>query len=312
MSTPIRRYNYERSAYRWLLARHPKQFEKEGLNSAALERAPAARKALFHCTWSGAKKLVRCVEGRFERTFFFDTFINRGLLTGTRFAVEHLNHQEKEALGICEDPASGKYYLGHYGVDLPPDFIEQSPSSGDQQSMTERNTISSRKRCVADMQRKLWHAITDLVGPELGSTSAKRQITVTKAMKTTATRVTTQVIIEIDAGGDDDDDDDDDAKQETEFTCGVPISPAIPSVSIPVEQLAPSANVPSTSILSSAMLVQPCFSYSKAKPIDAQNQYRCSLIAPKIKDETVGQSNTNWGNSRVLDDLDVDILSSLF
>lgn len=53
--------NYERSTYRWLLQRHPKVFDREGLTSQSLERAPAARKALFYTSWPGSKILVRCV-----------------------------------------------------------------------------------------------------------------------------------------------------------------------------------------------------------------------------------------------------------
>ncbi|KAG5189525.1 hypothetical protein JKP88DRAFT_286631 [Tribonema minus] len=194
-STPIKRYNYERSAYRWLLQRHPRQFEKEGLTSTALERAPVARKALFHTSWSGSKKLVRCVEGRYERTVFFDTFIKRGLGFGTRFAIEHLTPQERQILGICEDP-TGKVYLAHYGI-APQ--VEPELNGADGGGVCVPGCAAPRRRCAAhsEMSRKLWHTIAGLVGPELEGQPSQRQVTVTKAVKAMGARVITQVVIEI-------------------------------------------------------------------------------------------------------------------
>ncbi|CAN0045068.1 unnamed protein product, partial [Ectocarpus sp. 6 AP-2014] len=114
---PIKKYNYERSLYRWLMSRHPEPFEKHGITTKTLERAPLAREAFYRSGWPGAKALVQNNEdNKFERTDFFDQIIERGLGHGdTRFSVEHVKSDEQSKLGITLDSATGKYYLHAYG-----------------------------------------------------------------------------------------------------------------------------------------------------------------------------------------------------
>ncbi|CAM9091379.1 unnamed protein product, partial [Ectocarpus sp. 4 AP-2014] len=114
---PIKKYNYERSLYRWLMSRHPEPFEKHGITTKTLERAPLARQAFYRSGWLGAKALVQKSEdNKFERTDFFDQIIERGLGHGdTRFSVEHVNSDEQSKLGITLDSSTGKYYLHAYG-----------------------------------------------------------------------------------------------------------------------------------------------------------------------------------------------------
>ncbi|CAM9262995.1 unnamed protein product, partial [Ectocarpus fasciculatus] len=114
---PIKKYNYERSLFRWLMSRHPEPFEKHGITTKTLERAPLAREAFYRSGWPGAKALVQNNEdNKFERTDFFDQIIERGLGDGdTRFNVEHVKSDERSKLGITLDSATGKYYLHAYG-----------------------------------------------------------------------------------------------------------------------------------------------------------------------------------------------------
>jgi len=263
-------------------------------------------KPWYYCSWGGAKKLVRCVEGRYERTVFFDTFINRGLQSGTRFSHEHLNKEELEALGIKEGPEKGMFYLVHYGYDPSfPNALSTLKSRDDQS-----NGENSRKRYASQhyMQQKLWQAITELVGPELGTDSAKRKITVTKAMKSTNTRVVTQVIIEI----------------------NVDEGPEKNSVQYP--SAGQYADIPSN-VLSQKAQSQGYMAYTnpfafptpKLSKNDTNNlefsvpnsKPKYSLPCPdatnSIKDSKLSESEQveqQWGGK--LDDLDVDILSSLF
>ncbi|CAM9358613.1 unnamed protein product, partial [Ectocarpus sp. 12 AP-2014] len=99
------------------MSRHPEPFEKHGITTKTLERAPLAREAFYRSGWLGAKVLVQNNEdNKFERTDFFDQIIERGLGHGdTRFSVEHVKSDEQSKLGITLDSATGKYYLQAYG-----------------------------------------------------------------------------------------------------------------------------------------------------------------------------------------------------
>jgi hypothetical protein len=223
-ATPIKKYNYERSAYRWLLARHPKEFEAEGITSITLERAPAARKALYQCEWPGARLLIRCVEGRFERTSFFDNLINRGLQSCTRFAYGHLTAQEREALGVqsilLDDGVTRKYYLLHYGLPCKPSDALNALAGGSYLPADD----GTGRRCKVrnDVQKHLWKTISSLVSPEIEAMSAQRRVTVTKAVKSVKSRMITQIVIEIDSG---DLEDQVDPDADPEVPCHVPPSP---------------------------------------------------------------------------------------
>lgn len=113
---PIKKYNYERSLFRWVMSRHPEPFEKHGITTRTLERAPLAREAFYTSDWPGARTLVQSTdESKYERTAFFHTIIERGLRGGTRFCIDHITHDERAKLGIALDRTSGKYYLATYG-----------------------------------------------------------------------------------------------------------------------------------------------------------------------------------------------------
>ncbi|CAM9208670.1 unnamed protein product, partial [Sphacelaria rigidula] len=113
---PIKKYNYERSLFRWVMSRHCEEFEKHGVTTRTLERAPLAREAFYTSDWPGARALVQSNdESKYERTPFFDAIIERGLRGGTRFSIDHVTHDERAKLGIALDRASGKYYLAAYG-----------------------------------------------------------------------------------------------------------------------------------------------------------------------------------------------------
>ncbi|CAM9770914.1 unnamed protein product [Ectocarpus fasciculatus] len=102
------------------MSRHPEQFEEHGITTKTLERAPLAREAFYTSGWSGAQALVQKTEDNkarraFQRTGVFDQIIERGLGGGdTRFSVEHLEMDERSALGIAQDSATGRYYLQAY------------------------------------------------------------------------------------------------------------------------------------------------------------------------------------------------------
>jgi hypothetical protein len=223
-ATPIKKYNYERSAYRWLLARHPKEFEAEGITSITLERAPAARKALYQCEWPGARLLIRCVEGRFERTSFFDNLINRGLQSCTRFAYGHLTAQEREALGVqsilLDDGVTRKYYLLHYGLPCKPSDALNALAGGSYLPTDD----GTGRRCKVrnDVQKHLWKTISSLVSPEIETMSAQRRVTVTKAVKSVKSRMITQIVIEIDSG---ELEEEQELSEDSEVPCHVPPSP---------------------------------------------------------------------------------------
>ncbi|CAM9214561.1 unnamed protein product, partial [Hapterophycus canaliculatus] len=98
------------------MSRHPEPFEKRGITTKILERAPLAREAFYRSDWPGARALVQSNdESKYERTAFFDTIIERGLRDGTRFSVEHVTSDERSKLGITMDRATGKYYLHAFG-----------------------------------------------------------------------------------------------------------------------------------------------------------------------------------------------------
>ncbi|KAG5184854.1 hypothetical protein JKP88DRAFT_208094 [Tribonema minus] len=196
MTTPIKKYNYERSAYRWLLARHPKQFEARGVTTTVLERAPAARKAFWTCGWPGAQLLIRCVEGRYERTVFFDTIIARGLQLSTRFAYPHLTPAESDALQIRQSGA--KHYLSHFLAAPDADRYEHDPCCALEAAAAAGGAGAQQLR--SDAQRALWRTISGHISPELAAAAPHRSITVTKAVKTFAARTITQIVIEIDSG----------------------------------------------------------------------------------------------------------------
>ncbi|CAN0066808.1 unnamed protein product [Ectocarpus sp. 4 AP-2014] len=114
---PIKKYNYERSLFRWLMSRHPEQFEEQGITTSTLERAPLAREMFFTSSWPGAQALQSFTGDDlfFQRTELFDQIIERGLDGGdTRFSVEHLENDEKSTLGITQDSATGRYRLQAY------------------------------------------------------------------------------------------------------------------------------------------------------------------------------------------------------
>ncbi|CAM9168998.1 unnamed protein product [Discosporangium mesarthrocarpum] len=118
-NTPIKKYNYERSLFRWVMARHPEPFEKQGITTRTLERAPRAREAFYTSDWRGARSLVRITKDKkFERTPLLDGIIDRGLQGGTRFRIDHITAEEKTKLGIYQDSLTGKYFLESY---RPPD-----------------------------------------------------------------------------------------------------------------------------------------------------------------------------------------------
>ncbi|CAM9538501.1 unnamed protein product [Choristocarpus tenellus] len=115
-NTPIKKYNYERSLFRWVMARHPEPFEKQGITTRTLERAPRAREAFYTSDWSGARSLVRITaEKKFERTPLLDGIIDRGLQGCTRFRIDHITDEERAKLGIYQDSVTGKYFLESYG-----------------------------------------------------------------------------------------------------------------------------------------------------------------------------------------------------
>ncbi|CAN0242001.1 unnamed protein product, partial [Ectocarpus sp. 12 AP-2014] len=70
--TPVMKWNFERSCYRWLVTRHPAQFERLDFTAQILQSASRARKAFYECGWAEAKVLIRPSDGKFERTPFFD------------------------------------------------------------------------------------------------------------------------------------------------------------------------------------------------------------------------------------------------
>ncbi|KAG5177801.1 hypothetical protein JKP88DRAFT_281616 [Tribonema minus] len=162
-SSPIKRYNYERSAY-------------------------------------------RCVEGRYERTAFFESLIARGLQFATRLSAEHLLPEEKAALGIAEDAATGTVYLSHYGLAPPMEHYSRDCAGGD---CVPGCCSGARKRCRAhtDAQRSLWHAVSAAVGAQLPTKGGgERDITVTKSTTDAGCRSVTRVVIEISCDGGDVDD----------------------------------------------------------------------------------------------------------
>lgn len=210
LSTPIKKYNYERSAYRWIIARHPQEFEAVGITPIILERAPAARKALYNCSWPGAQKLIMCMDGRFERTQFFDALIGRGLQACTRFGYHHLTEEERDALGIREHALTKKHYLEHFKAKADADIASGSKASS--------------KRCKGknEMQKRLWKTISGLMAPEIQGFSPERHITVTKAVRNGDNRVTTQIIIEINRS-----ELPEDSSTGSSNPCSVPLSPCL-------------------------------------------------------------------------------------
>ncbi|KAG5192360.1 hypothetical protein JKP88DRAFT_250896 [Tribonema minus] len=133
----------------------------------------------------------RCVEGRYERTIFFDNIINRGLQLSTRFAYPHLTTAESETLQICQ--SGSKYYLAY--------FVEiDGECPGDDLGGAAGGFGGGAH---SDMQRQLWRTISSHIVPEIQGASAQRSITVTKAVKRLGggARTITQIVIEIDNGG---------------------------------------------------------------------------------------------------------------
>jgi len=110
--SPIQKYNYERSTYRWLMARHTDEFASRGITSKTLESASRARQAFHRSGWMGACSLIRVDNaGRYERTSLFETLIKRGLNHGTKFDIKTLTCEEQKNIGIGFDPNSNKYTI---------------------------------------------------------------------------------------------------------------------------------------------------------------------------------------------------------
>ncbi|CAN0017808.1 unnamed protein product, partial [Scytosiphon promiscuus] len=122
--TPVMKWNFERSCYRWLVTRHPAQFERLDFTAQILQSASRARKAFYECGWAEAKVLIRPSDGKFERTPFFDAIIRRGLRNSTRFDASTLTEDEIEALGMHRDETLGfKLQIRHFRSnrkELPP------------------------------------------------------------------------------------------------------------------------------------------------------------------------------------------------
>ncbi|CAN0466394.1 unnamed protein product, partial [Ectocarpus sp. 12 AP-2014] len=110
--------------YRWLVTRHPAQFERLDFTAQILQSASRARKAFYECGWAEAKVLIRPSDGKFERTPFFDAIIRRGLRNSTRFDAATLTEDEIEALGMHRDETLGfKLQIRHFRSsrkELPP------------------------------------------------------------------------------------------------------------------------------------------------------------------------------------------------
>lgn len=129
-------------SYRWLVTRHPAQFERMDFTAQILQSASRARKAFYECGWAEAKVLIRPSDGKFERTPFFDTIIRRGLRNSTRFDASTLTEEEVEALGMHRDESLGfKLQIRHFRrrnkeiVPRPPgDVPRTSPSPPSQGS----------------------------------------------------------------------------------------------------------------------------------------------------------------------------------
>jgi hypothetical protein len=107
-------YNYERSTYRWLMARDQQHFSQRGVSTKTLESASRARQAFYLSGWKGAKLLINNEESRFERTPFFETLIKRGLQQSTSFIIESLTAAEQKQLGIQFDSAAGTHFLTQF------------------------------------------------------------------------------------------------------------------------------------------------------------------------------------------------------
>lgn len=123
------------NSYRWLVTRHPAQFERMDFTAQILQSASRARKAFYECGWAEAKVLIRPSDGKFERTPFFDTIIRRGLRNSTRFDASTLTEEEIDALGMHRDETLGfKLQIRHFrsrGKETaPPAHGRVGPSSG--------------------------------------------------------------------------------------------------------------------------------------------------------------------------------------
>ncbi|CAN0256940.1 unnamed protein product, partial [Ectocarpus fasciculatus] len=114
----------KKNSYRWLVTRHPAQFERLDFTAQILQSASRARKAFYECGWAEAKVLIRPSDGKFERTPFFDAIIRRGLRNSTRFDAATLTEDEIEALGMHRDETLGfKLQIRHFRSsrkELPP------------------------------------------------------------------------------------------------------------------------------------------------------------------------------------------------
>lgn len=126
-------HNYFAShSYRWLVTRHPAQFERLDFTAQILQSASRARKAFYECGWAEAKVLIRPSDGKFERTPFFDAIIRRGLRNSTRFDAATLTEEEIEALGMHRDETLGfKLQIRHFRSnrkELPPQGRARKPA----------------------------------------------------------------------------------------------------------------------------------------------------------------------------------------
>eukprot|EP00903_Cladosiphon_okamuranus_P013301 g12398.t1 len=197
---PIKKYNYERSLFRWVMSRHPEPFEAHGISTKTLERAPLAREAFYTSNWPGAKVLVHCNhDNKYERTAFFDAIIERGLRDGTRFNVDHVTSDERSKLGITMDRVSGKYYLHAYG------------SARGRRNSTRRGSTTSLDEDLD--QHPIIRELGDLIHSEIDAAGENPKVTYTKSRSEPgsvhgSTVLTLSVMIQPrdDGGGDSGDD----------------------------------------------------------------------------------------------------------
>lgn len=125
LSADLFLYTSPSFSYRWLVTRHPAQFERMEFTAQILQSASRARKAFYECGWDEARVLIRPSDGKFERTPFFDTIIRRGLRNSTRFDASTLTEEEIKKLGMHRDETLGyklqiRQFRSNTRRELPP------------------------------------------------------------------------------------------------------------------------------------------------------------------------------------------------
>ncbi|CAM9220555.1 unnamed protein product [Choristocarpus tenellus] len=169
--TPVQKYNYERSCYRWLVTRHPAQFERMEFTAKILESASKARKAFYESDWPQSKILIRATDGKYERTPFFDNIIKRGLRESTRFDASVLKEDEVEALGMYRDQTLGfklqiRQFRAHDSSVTWADKVRAS-------QVGEWNTVSRQEWAIRSDKSEP----ADLVVPKLDPARASSPVT---------------------------------------------------------------------------------------------------------------------------------------